>query len=125
MQQGRSSSTEGIAELQRRVAYLQREADMLRAEQAVLRAENEALAADKAVVQSENGLLRDRMRIMETSPFIPLFEPVIREAPDSDPIHVVCRPQLAEWSMASGNTVQKPAYAVQSRKPCLCGLLST
>lgn len=95
MQQGRASSTEGLAELQRRADYLQREADMLRAEQAVLRAENEAMAADKAVVQSENGLLRDRLRIMESSPFIPFFEPVIREAPDTDPIHVVGSFQLA------------------------------
>lgn len=96
MQPGQSSSTEGIAELQRRVERLQREADILRAEQAVLQAKNEALAADKAVVQSENGLLRDRMHIMETSPFIPFFEPVIREAPDTDPIHVVCHSQLAD-----------------------------
>ncbi|KAK9834498.1 hypothetical protein WJX74_002998 [Apatococcus lobatus] len=88
-QQPVSPTPDTVAELQARLKHVQREADILKAEQAVLRAENEALAADKAVVQSENGMLRDRMRIMEATPFVPFFEPVIREAPDSDPIHVM------------------------------------
>ena len=79
------------AELQTRLKHALREADILKAEQAVLRAENEALAADKAVVQSENGMLRDRMHAIETTPLMPFFEPTIREAPDSNPIHVVWR----------------------------------
>ena len=82
------SDRDSMAELRRQVEELQRGRAMMEAEQLVLRAENESLAADKAVIQSENGLLRDRIWALESAAHIPFFEPVIQDA-DQDPVNVV------------------------------------
>ena len=70
---------------------LQHEVDMWKAQHAVLEAKNEALIADKIVVQSENGLLRDHVRALESglAAGTSFFEPIVRDAPDEDPVHVV------------------------------------
>lgn len=85
------NTAELLVAAQCEVQRLRHEVDAWKAEHAVLEAEKEALAADKAVVQSEIATLQDRTRALEASLGcgMPFFEPVIRDAPDEDPVHVV------------------------------------